>query len=204
MLEPRHWIPAFAPALPATVTTTIELGLALGTWLSSRNTANEQAVLAFRAFDYAPDESSGLELGFVGMLDRDEVDAACPRHPEVRSRTDRAYDAVAKAGGKSLPPAVFGTLVHTNLKRQIDRLYNPRFRAEVSVLKTLEETYGRKNSIRIDVFEDVGNGTYCVYDIKTGKSGLTTRRANEIASKVYKASPFTKRIIVIETKLGKK
>jgi hypothetical protein len=34
-----------------------------------------------------------------------------------------------------LPPAEFGTAVHTNLKRQIDGLSDPDFRAEVSYLK---------------------------------------------------------------------
>lgn len=152
-----------------------------------------------------PQPEEGLELGFVGMLDRDEVDAACPHHPEVRSRTDQADAAVRRAGGKSLPPAVFGTLVHTNLKRQIETLRDPNFIAEKSLLKSKEEArYGQRGSIRIDLLERVGNGVVCVYDIKTGNAKLTTLRVAEIARNVGKNYPEANRIIIIETKPIKK
>ncbi|MGE3625776.1 MAG: hypothetical protein AB7G34_05305 [Hyphomicrobiales bacterium] len=138
------------------------------------------------------------------MLDRDEVDTACPRHPEVQSRTDRAVAAVNKAGGKTLPPAVFGTLVHTNLRNQIRDLHDPNFRAEVSLLKGEEEGYGKRGSIRIDVLERVGNGVVCAYDIKTGDAKLTERRVSEIMKNVYGAYPETNRIIIIQTKPSKR
>ena len=87
-----------------------------------------------------------------------------------------------------------------HLKHQIDNLRNPNFRAEVSLLKGLADdaTYGAKGSIRIDVFENVGNGTVCVYDIKTGRSGLSPARMAEIATTVLAAYPGTRRIIVSE------
>lgn len=177
----------------------------LGTWLSSRNSASEQAVLAFWAFEYAPSDLAGLELGFVGMLDRDEVDAACPRHPEVRNRTDRADAAVRRAGGEARGPAVFGTLVHTHLKRQIDNLGELNFIAEKSLLKSRRAArYGQRGSIRIDVLERVGNGVVCAYDIKTGDAKLTKARVAEIARNVGKNYPEANRIIIIETKPSKK
>lgn len=66
--------------------------------------------------------------------------------------------------------------MHFNLKEQIARLRDPDFRAEVSYLKNQEENYGGKDSIRIDVLEKVGDGTVCVYDIKTGQRGLSVAR----------------------------
>ena len=72
-----------------------------------------------------------------------------------------------------------------SLKRQIDALVDPNFRAEVSVLKIIDEAYGTKDSVRVDVLENLGNGAVCIYDIKTGKSGLNAGRALEIARKVH-------------------
>ena len=51
-----------------------------------------------------------------------------------------------------------------------------------------------------DVLENVGNGTVCVYDIKTGKRGLSFARTVEIATKVHKSFSGVQRIIVIETR----
>jgi hypothetical protein len=87
-----------------------------------------------------------------------------------------------------------------SLKNQISDLDDPDFRAEVSVLKTLYETYGIKDSVRIDVLENVRNGTVCVYDIKTGRSGLTAGRAREIAQRVFDSYGEARRIIVFETR----
>jgi hypothetical protein len=131
------------------------------------------------------------------LLDRDKVDAACPRLGEVQKRTDVAADAIRR-GGRYFPPAEFGTAVHTNLKQQISDLHDPNFRAEVSYVKNEEENYGRKDSIRIDVLENVGDGTVCVYDIKTGRKGLSVARTTEIALNVFKAYPGTQRFIVSE------
>jgi hypothetical protein len=93
-----------------------------------------------------------------------------------------------------------GTAIHTHLRHQIQNLRNPNFRTEVSLLKGLEDDarYGAKGSIRIDVLENVGNGTVCVYDIKTGRSGLSPARMAEIAGTVLTAYPRTQRIIVSE------
>lgn len=77
---------------------------------------------------------------------------------------------------------------------------DPNFRAEVSLLKSEDERYGRKDTFRIDVFENPGSGTVCIYDIKTGRSGLTPARMLELASTVQYYYPFTQRIIVTEVR----
>jgi hypothetical protein len=45
-------------------------------------------------------------------------------------------------------------------------------------------------------------GTVCVYDIKTGKSGLTQARVAEIAREVHRAynNPLPQRIIITEVR----
>ena len=67
---------------------------------------------------------------------------------------------------------------------------------------TTEEArrYGEFRSIRVDVLENVGNGTVCVYDIKTGDRGLSISRMDEIALNVNRLYPGTQRVIVIETR----
>lgn len=77
------------------------------------------------------------------------------------------------------------------------------FRAEYSLIKSEEaKHYGEAGSIRVDVLENVGNGTVCVYDIKTGDKGMNVSRMDEIAFNVNRLYPGTLRVIVIETRPG--
>lgn len=190
--------PAFVAPAVELVIATVELGLTLFAWLSGQNSSDRKAAIAFSARQYAPGAEPSLALDFVGMLSRDEVDAACPRLGEVQWRTDEAaYDARQRTPIDA-SAAVYGTAVHTALKRQISNLDDPDFLAEVSLLKTLEETgeepstshrqseYGVPGSVRIDVLENVGNGTVCVYDIKTGARKLSAPRSVEIAAVVFR------------------
>lgn len=193
------------PSGPALAETTINSALTLFNWLSARNKLDGlQAVAGFNAGDYAP-SADAINLSFVGQLREDEVDRACPRFQEVRSRTDAAVDAVGPRD--NFPsPREYGTAVHTNLKWQVESLGDPSFRAERSYLKSYYEgpreeiPYGSPNSLRIDVYEQRDNGTVCVYDIKTGKAGLSPERAAEIAGTVYRRFFGVRRIIVTEVR----
>jgi hypothetical protein len=63
--------------------------------------------------------------------------------------------------------------------------------------------YGKRGSVRIDVLEYAGEGTTCVYDIKTGTSrwsGLTLARMRELAENALDAYPNTQRIVVTEVR----
>lgn len=189
-----------AYAFPWVVAATVELGLTLFTWLSKGNTPDRQAVIAFSAHEFVPSAPPTLALDYVGMLARDDVEDACPRLGEVQMRTDDAVETVRRRGALDLSPTQFGTAVHVALKDQIDALRDPDFRAEVSALKNLNETYGAKGSVRIDVFENIRDEIVCIYDIKTGRSGLRRNRAAELAAKAYKGLPSARQIIVIETR----
>ncbi len=124
----------------------------------------------------------------------------------MQSRTDDAADRV-KREGNYWSAQQYGTKVHKNLADQINGLGDPGFRAEISLIKTASEAgparYGLPFSIRIDVLEDVRNGTVCVYDLKTGKSGLSAARSAEIAGTVFSVYPNARRILVIETRPGR-
>lgn len=181
---------------------TIEAGLALYTALSARNSPDTQAIVQFSAHDFRPSEA-GKAITSVGTLNRDQVEAVCPRLPEVQERTETAVAAV-KSGQPNLMAQQYGTAVHTHVKEQIAALEDPNFVAERSFLKEKTDvSYGDKNSIRVDVFENVGDGTVCVYDLKTGIRGLSMARMAEITDHVFKRYPTTSRIIVTEIRPGR-
>ena len=124
----------------------------------------------------------------------------------------RSFQAEAdeKASGVKWSASRFGTAVHTYLKATIDRWndmppeeakkLNPfGFRAEISFIKGIEESYGVKGTIRVDVLEQRYDGVVCVYDIKTGWSRLTPARMFEIASNVQRLYD-TADFVVTETR----
>jgi hypothetical protein len=89
--------------------------------------------------------------------------------------------------------------------------------AEPSFLKTYDETgevlepthmtvneqtigvhRGQTGSIRVDVYEKVSDDLVCVYDIKTGRRGLSYARIQEIAAAVAEKYGKEARFIIIE------
>jgi hypothetical protein len=174
----------------------------LYTYMSAQNGPDKQAIAEFRAREFLAGKGQ-LEFSSVRSLNRDEVGQVCPRLGEVQERTDAAAQTVATIGRK-LTPQQYGTAVHANLKQQIDDLHNPDFVAERSFAKeNRAANYGGKGTIRVDVYENVGNGTVCVYDIKTGQKGLDLSRMSEFASRIYTKYPATRRIIVSEIRPSK-
>jgi hypothetical protein len=201
--------PAFLPAIAPAVVTSIELALILFTWLSSRNGPDDAAVLAYPVSEYRRDPADKPERVWVGRLTGDKLKEACPKYDDVQGETDKAARATNRAEYRNA--AEYGTAVHTELRDLIREYNNPNLRPEVSLLKTLQETgerpwrpddqedrFGKKGSIRVDVLENTDTGTVCVYDIKTGKSGLYPFRIAEIARTVYLRYPKARRIMVIE------
>lgn len=129
------------------------------------------------------------------------VNAACPRLGDVQARVDRITKDVQR-DHIGLSSTQFGTEVHTRLKNEINNLHEPDFRSEVSFLKSrATDRYGQMGSVRVDVLEQVNSRTVCVYDIKTGASGLTLPRMVEIAGRVYATfGRVAARIIVTEVR----
>lgn len=167
--------------------------------MSGGNDGSGTAVHAFKVDAYAPGSPPEATPTWIGRLTREETDVACPRHQEVQQRTDAAAEAFRDMQ-QYMTPQRYGTAVHTHLHHQIRAIDDPNFRSEVSLSKVSEETYGTPGSIRIDVLERVGKGTVCVYDIKTGKSGLSATRSAELVGTVYAVYDDTSRIILIETR----
>jgi hypothetical protein len=193
--------------------TTLQVGLAFLAWLSARSDKDRVPVFEFLAKDiiYA---GSGKNVAVgVSSMTREQVSKVCEQFDHVQTLTDAAVD---KYEGKGLSRAQFGTAVHTDVKGEIEKPpVKPNFRAEVSIRKFLLEwqkdaegeeyiaRYGLKNSVRIDVLENVDDDTVCVYDIKTGisrNSGLDDERIMEIARAVKNRYPHIRRIVIVEVR----
>ncbi len=169
------------------------------------NDGSAVAIIEFENREYRPVEG-GQILDIVGtrLLTRDETRIACPRLDEVQYRVNR-IDADVRDANPYLTAQQHGTAVHVRLANEIKAQDNPEFVAEVSILKSEAESrfsdYGRANTIRIDILEKVDKETVCVYDLKTGRAGLSTTRSKEIAGEVFKAfGKAHQRIIVTEVR----
>jgi hypothetical protein len=146
---------------------------------------------------------------WVGNLTKEQVDDACPRHNEVQSIINQAADSTDRGAYETA--AAYGTAVHQKVREEVNgpttypssEPRDPNFRAEVSFIKSAPERYGAPGTIRIDILENPGKGTVCVYDIKTGWSPLTVARMRELAGNVAFFYPGTSRIIVTEVRPGR-
>jgi hypothetical protein len=177
----------------------VTAALTLLTLLYGQEQTDETPYIQFNARAFEPGADSESPALQVGSLTREETDASCPRNGQVQSLTDEAKAKIEQEGNY-LGATAKGTRIHGALKRSIDALADDNFRAEVSVIKSEAAGYGKRNSVRVDVFENVGDGTVCVYDIKTGKSILTGPRMQEIANNVHSYYPGTLKVVVIETR----
>lgn len=87
------------------------------------------------------------------------------------------------------------------VRYDVNSLNDPNFVAEQSFLKSEAAAQNLKNgkdTIRVDVLENVDNQTVRVYDIKTGARGLSLPRTTEIAREVFGHLKTAQRIIVTE------
>jgi hypothetical protein len=190
----------YAPIGPA-VRQAVAALFAYFAWRSQRNTPNEKSIIVFKARDYYRDGPRDFDVEGVGTLTKDEVDSVCKRLQRVQALTDYAATR-AKPFRGLMRPADYGTLVHKYIKEQIDKLGDQNFRAEISHIKGREDAqpYAAKDTVRVDVFERRDQATVCVYDIKTGRSGLSPARFGEIASSVFSAYGPVQRIIITEVR----
>jgi RHS repeat-associated protein len=76
----------------------------------------------------------------------------------------------------------YGTRLHAALKKEITALRNGELRAEVSFLNGELTTYGREDSVRVDVILGPKDKPTKIIDLKTGRGKLTPERIKEIRS----------------------
>jgi len=128
----------------------------------------------------------------------EQVAQVCKALPDVQYWTNEAATKNLPLR-ESMPAMEWGNLVHWAIHSRVKQLKAAFPAAFVNLFSELtvdgqrrnstEEdgpVYGQRDASRLDIVEKVNTGTYCVYDIKTGLSGLTPRRILEILEKLPK------------------
>ena len=165
------------------------------------NSAIQRAVLAINAREF-DNGTIGLSAGGVQVETTEEFNKTCKELDRVQKLTNKA----AKDAGfpwQYRSAANYGTAVHYRLAQAIKDLNDPDFDAERSYVKQQEDAYGDKTAIRVDVIEILKDhsGTVCIYDIKTGRAGLSARRMAEIAIYVFRVTRgAVTRILITEVR----
>jgi len=170
-------------------------GLTLYNLLSARNRPDSRAVAIFKARAF-PGNQEGLELDKILALSRQEVKDACKALDYVQRQASRAIANVAPLRGET--PAVYGTRVHYELKMLIEQSGRTDLKPEESIEKSKED--GAPGSIRIDVFERPNRTIVCIYDLKTGRAGLSPARMKEIALTVLTKYKGVRWVIITEVR----
>jgi len=108
------------------------------------------------------------------------------------SSTAQQLEEIANKANQTVPGqgTVPGTLKHSEFAKQVKGLNNPLLQAEVTYKNGQLVPYGTKGGVRLDVVEYNVDGTIkAVYDLKTGKAGLTTSRIQEILNHLPNNAP---------------
>ncbi|MBX9931410.1 MAG: hypothetical protein K2Y56_07710 [Methylobacterium sp.] len=198
------FLPALAPATPAVVSTTIEALALLFTVLSARKDGFGTVLgMTAQQYDFEPSADKDFRLAWVGRIDQAALDAACPRNAEVQAVTDEAY-ARLTALNPLLTGNRLGNLLHFDVAGTFKFQNDPNMIPELSLDANGDEvTYGRKGSVRLDLFERTPVKTVCVYDYKTGNAEFGAIRALFLARRAKFHYPDAKSIIMVQVKPNK-
>jgi hypothetical protein len=185
----------------------IQASAMAGAWFLARMAASDNSgrlpVIELKVSEFTKDNIKELSLERLGLLSSEEVQKICQKLEDVRELTKAAV-AATRASGISYSPSAFGTAVHKQVKDKVDRQGDSNFVAERAYHKSGDPPqHNEPGWVRVDVLEDVGNGTVCIFDIKTGKGrsgGLSFARMRELATHVLKNFPDARRFVVIEVK----
>jgi len=129
-------------------------------------------------------------------LTQEQVAEVCEFLPDVQAQTNEAATENLPQRA-TMTPTEWGNLVHWAIYKRIDGLKKSFPTAFANVFPEISidgrrleiddprgPKYGQTGTSRLDVLEKVSATTYCVYDVKTGRSGLTLNRIKEILEKL--------------------
>ena len=183
--------PQYAFAGPAAYLArkTIEAALTTFAGLSALNSPKRQAIIVFRSREFVTNDQGLIILEQVSGLDRETVmtERFCPSLKKIENLMDEVLKNTPPKPGET--NSQYGTRIHKELERAIEE--SDKFkgmRAEVSfAVDKPDARYGTDGSIRVDVIEDFGNGTACIYDYKLGKAVLRPGRMFDIAKTTFES-----------------
>ncbi|MVS98529.1 phage minor head protein [Devosia marina] len=129
-------------------------------------------------------------------LTQEQVAEVCEFLPDVQAQTNEAATE-NQPQRATMTPTEWGNLVHWAIYKRINGLKTSFPTAFANVFPEISidgrrleiddprgPKYGQAGTSRLDVLEKVSATTYCVYDVKTGRSGLTLNRIKEILEKL--------------------
>jgi hypothetical protein len=203
-VEPEATLqPAFLQFVPAAVATvrifrTLELAGTLYSALSARR-GGYGTILGATAHEFqATQDDRGMPVIWVGRVDQQTLEAACPKTEELQSRLD-TFNAIVRASGLYRTPAEIGNVVHFMMDQWVKAQNDKDLRSELSIRKDgLAGSYGEAGTSRIDIYHRPRPTVACIYDHKTGVRGLAWSNALRYAVAARKYFPETQRIIVIQ------
>lgn len=175
--------------------------------IAATNSPATVAIISSRARAFTKDETNEKAWATTREADIEEVSKVCPKYFTVQTQTDIAASAAGPAS-RFKSPAAYGTRVHLILAEQINTMFAPALQAELVFWDgTLDHTNRNtalmplsreRDTVNLDVYEQVGEDLVCIYDIKTGKSQLSPKRMSQLARSVAKKYPNVKNFFTIQ------
>jgi len=135
----------------------------------------------------------------IGDLSQEEANDACPALPEVQGATTSSYDRIFVQYPDATPQQI-GNMVHLDVAAAFEG--QPGFKVNAGFLGDTELENGLRvaGSSFLDVLHDVGDGTICIFDIKTGFSGLGSRQIYQYWAAATNAFTDARRIYILEVR----
>lgn len=137
---------------------------------------------------------------------RDPVRFGTKVHLKVKEKVEGKPSTSDDPDLQKEPPTNWNFIAETSYLKWREEAFGTeewaRYEAERKKYGRTDKTvpYATRESVRVDVLNNLGDGTVCVYDIKTGKrSPLTGPRMAEIAATVFGAyGKQVQRIVITE------
>ncbi|WP_407050058.1 hypothetical protein [Methyloraptor flagellatus] len=134
-------------------------------------------------------------------IPREEISGVCPSYDAIQKLTTEAREQIDAGLGTDGPwtPQSRGTAIHMRVKELVEAEPSlAHVKTEFSLnLDGSAAKYGEPATVRVDELEQVGR-VVCIYDTKTGRSGLTMSRMFQLAGHAAKNFKNFDRIIITE------
>ncbi|WP_157085613.1 hypothetical protein [Methylobacterium sp. Leaf99] len=194
--------PVFLPfvVVPA-VAATLEAAAFLFIYLRAREPRFGKApgTTALR-YDFETDVDKKYPLIWVGPVSQTTLNQACPLNREVQAVTNEAAKRL-RALNPHLDNTRLGNLIHYDIARTFKNLNYLGVHVELSLDRSgIDAHYGKKDSVRLDLFELTPDNKVCIYDYKTGRDELTPTRALLLTRIAKTRFPESEGIIMIQVR----
>jgi hypothetical protein len=191
------------PKLPAPIQL-IWLGIqAAYAYRSQYNNSNQRTILSFRSHHFRSSINKTFEYEDMQILTGDEIKEKCGEIDKIQEYVDRAFKQTEGLEGAERGKAVH-KLVEKWIKKDAeeDKSKLKNVKVEITFAKEDSETgddgTNAKNTVRIDVFNQVDDKTVCIHDIKTSYKGLSYKRMQDLLGAASRRYPGIEQVFLTE------